>query len=330
MRSRHFGYRRLWSEEGGKGMDRTSETVLNSELYQTLLDKLYDGVYFVSPDRTIIYWNEAAERMTGFSASEMINKHCYDNILMHVDNKGVSLCLRGCPLEKAMREDIMIEGEVYLHHKEGHRVPVVVRVSPVKDKEGKIIGAVEIFSDNSPRVRLSEKVEELEKIALLDPVTRIGNRRYGDLSLAAKLSELERYGWPFGVLFMDIDHFKQVNDVYGHDVGDRVLRIAATTIMNGTRSSDIVSRWGGEEFLVLVPHVDVKQLKDVAEKIRLLIEKSSISVEGKNIEVTVSIGVTQARKDDTIDSLMKRADALLYKSKSEGRNRLSVEDDFYP
>jgi diguanylate cyclase (GGDEF)-like protein/PAS domain S-box-containing protein len=311
-------------------MDQTDDKIFDNEFYRTLLDNLYDGVYFVNPDRTIVYWNKAAERMTGFTKSEMINKHCYDDMLMHVDNKGVNLCLRNCPLEKAVLEGVTVEGEVYYHHKEGHRLPAFVRVTPIRDAGGTIVGAVEIFSDNSPRVRLAEKVEELEKMALLDPLTRLGNRRYGDLNLAARLNELERYGWPFGVLFMDIDYLKKVNDLYGHDVGDRILKIVATTIINGTRSSDIVSRWSGEEFMVLIPHVDAKQLKDVAEKIRILVEKSSISVEGKNIEVTLSIGATLARKDDTVETLIKRADELMYKSKSEGRNRLSIEDDFYP
>lgn len=311
-------------------MKETDNKIFDSEFYRTLLDSLYDGVYFVKPDRTIVYWNKAAERMTGFTKSEMINKHCYDNILMHVDNKGVNLCLRNCPLEKSIREGVMVEDEVYYHHKEGYRLPALVRVTPIRDAEGTIVGAVEIFSDNSPRVRLAERVEELEKLALLDPLTRLGNRRYGELNLASRLNGLERYGWSFGVLFMDIDYFKKVNDLYGHDVGDRILRIVAATILNGTRSSDIVSRWGGEEFMVLVPHADVKQLKDVAEKIRVLVEKSSISVEGKNIEATLSIGATLAREGDTAETLMKRADDLLYKSKSEGRNRLTIEGDFYP
>jgi diguanylate cyclase (GGDEF)-like protein/PAS domain S-box-containing protein len=311
-------------------MEQTGNMLLDNEFHRILLDNLYDGVYFVDPDRKIVYWNEAAERMTGFTRSEMVNRYCYDDMLMHVDDKGANLCQRNCLLGKSILEGVTVEGEVYYHHKEGYRLPALVRVSPIRNAAGIIIGAVEIFSDNSPRVRLAEKVEELEKIALLDPLTQLGNRRYGDLNLTAKLNELERYGWPFGVLFMDIDYFKKVNDLYGHDVGDRILRIVAATIINGTRSSDIVSRWGGEEFMILLPHVDAKQLKDVAEKIRLLVEKSSISIEGKNVEVTVSIGATLVHKDDTIETLMKRVDVLMYKSKREGRNRLSIEDDFYP
>jgi diguanylate cyclase (GGDEF)-like protein/PAS domain S-box-containing protein len=306
-------------------MNSNDDMFLQNELYRNLLDNLYDGVYFVTNDRTIVYWNEAAERMTGFNRSEVLNRHCYDNLLMHVDDKGGNLCLRRCPLEKAILEDINVESEVFLHHKEGHRLPVLVRISPVRDTHGKIVGAVEIFSDNSPRVRLTEKVEELEKMALLDPVTRIGNRRYGDLSLTAKLNELERYNWPFGVLLMGLDHFRKINDLYGHDVGDRILRIVATTVINGTRSSDIISRWGGEEFVALIPYVEADELKNVAEKIRLLVEKSSISLEGKNIEVTVSIGATLARKGDTAETLVKRADGLMCESKNQGCNQVTTD-----
>ena len=306
-------------------MNGIDDSALGSNLYRILLDKLYDGVYFVTKDRTITYWNEAAERMTGFSRSEVVSRHCYDNMLMHIDNNGANLCLRHCPLEKAINEDVLIEGEAYLHHKEGHRLPVLVRVSPVHDKAGNTVGAVEIFSDNSPRVRLAEKIQELEKIALLDPLTRIGNRRYGDLNLHSKLNEFERYGWSFGVLFVDLDYFKKYNDSYGRDVGDRILRIVATTIVNGTRSSDIVTRWGGEEFVALIPHVDSEQLRATADKIRLLIEKSSISIEGRNIEVTVSTGATLARKDDTAESLIKRADELMCISKKKGRNCVAMD-----
>ncbi|MBA4390555.1 MAG: sensor domain-containing diguanylate cyclase [Syntrophus sp. (in: bacteria)] len=298
---------------------------LGDEFHRILLDNLYDGVYFVTPDRTIVYWNDAAERMTGFTKSEMVGTHCWDNLLMHVDRNGVNLCLGRCPLEKSMQEDLMLEEEVYFHHKEGHRVPVMVRVSPVHDTSGAIIGGVEIFSNNSRSVELIEKIEELTKLALLDPLTRIGNRQYGELNLAARLNELERYGWFFGVLFMDIDHFKNINDLYGHEAGDRVLRMVAATINNGLRSSDVVSRWGGEEFIALFPNVDGGQLMYIANKLRMLVEKSSISLEGRKIEATISVAAIIAHKEDTTETLLRRADELMCRSKTEGRNCVSIE-----
>lgn len=306
-------------------MEEAGRMPLGDEFHRILLDNLYDGVYFVTPDRAIVYWNNAAERMTGFTKSEMVGIHWWDNRLMHVDRNGNSLCLDRCPLEKAIQEDRMFEDEVYFHHKEGHRVPVMVRVSPVHDATGAIIGGVEIFSDNSRSVELTEKIEELTKLALLDPLTRIGNRRYGELSLAARLNELERYDWLFGILFMDIDHFKNINDLYGQEAGDRVLRMVAATITNGLRSSDAMSRWGGEEFIAFFPSVDGEQLLYIANKLRILVEASGISMEGKKIEVTISIGAAVTRKEDTAETLIKRVDELMYRSKAEGRNRVSLE-----
>jgi PAS domain S-box-containing protein len=126
--------------EGNDKMDQTRDMIQGNEFYRTLLDNLYDGVYFVSPDRTIVYWNEAAERMTGFTKAEVVKRHCYDNMLMHVDDKGVNLCLRNCPLEKAILGGVTVEGEAYYHHKEGHLLPAFVRVSPIRDAAGTVTG----------------------------------------------------------------------------------------------------------------------------------------------------------------------------------------------
>ncbi|HEY6837725.1 MAG TPA: PAS domain S-box protein, partial [Geobacteraceae bacterium] len=120
--------------------------------FRKLLDNLYDGVYFVDRDRLITYWNKGAERISGYTAEEVMGKSCKDSLLVHMDDKGTILCLAGCPLAATMEDRKERRAEVYLHHKDGHRVPVVVRVAPIPDRAGKIIGAVEIFSENSTRM----------------------------------------------------------------------------------------------------------------------------------------------------------------------------------
>ena len=292
----------------------------DEDFYKILLDNLYDGVYFVDLHRKITYWNKSAESLTGYKGTEIMGKHCWDNILVHVDLEGKSLCHGPCPLVRAMNEDTMLEQEVYLRHKDGHRVSVLVRASPIKDREGRTIGAVEIFSDNSPRINLEHKVEELQKLALLDPLTRIGNRRYAELIMHTKLDEMRRYGWNFGVLFMDVDNFKKINDTYGHETGDKVLQMVAKTLQNGVRSSDVVIRWGGEEFIAFIAHVDNQQLSDLANKLRILVEQSGIFARQELINVTVSIGGTISKKSDIAEELIGRADQLMYKGKLSGRN----------
>ena len=305
-------------------MDERQEVMEGSEFYRVLLDNLYDGVFYVSPERTILYWNDAAKRLTGYDKSEMVGRHCWDNLLMDVDKNGVNLCLRGCLLDKSISEGIMVEGEVYLHHKEGHRVPVLVRVSPIFDASGTVIGAVEVFSDNSPRVHLAERIADLEKLALLDPLTRIGNRRYGELSLSARLNEFDRYVWSFGVLLMDIDSFKTIQDDFGNETADKVLKMVSATMANGIRSCDILSRWSGEEFIALIPNVDEKQLALVANKLRALVEASSLSEDGNLVKVTISVGACLVREGDTSHSLIARAQELVFRGKSDGPNRLTM------
>lgn len=293
--------------------------------FRTILENLHDGVYFVDPTRMIKYWNKGAERITGYPAREMLGRHCWDNILTHVNEQGMNLCEQGCPLVETLRDGLFREAEVYLRHKDGHRVPVMVRVSPVRDSKRRIIGAAEIFSDDASRIACLEKLRELETLSLIDSLTGVGNRRYVEMNVRAMLNEMRRYGWSFGVLFADIDYFKRVNDSYGHDVGDAVLKMVGGTLSNNVRPFDVVGRWGGEEFAALIANVDEDQLSAVADKLRILVEKSGVVVEGKIVGVTISIGATMSMPGDTLESVMKRADELLYESKARGRNRVTMK-----
>lgn len=295
------------------------------EFYKSLLDNLYDGVYFVDTERTITYWNRGAERLTGYDAPEVIDCHCRDDILMHVDEQGVKLCPEElCPAAKTLKDGRMREEELFLHHKEGHRVPVSIRVAPITSPDGLVIGAVEVFSDNTSRIESKQAIEELRKIALLDPLTEVGNRRFAEMNLRSRLAQQDRYDWPFGLIFVDIDHFKSINDRFGHEMGDDVLAMTARTLANSLRTFDVVCRWGGEEFLVIIINVDEGRLAVVAEKLRAMVEQSSISIDPTTINATISVGATVARSGDGIDSLVSRADQLMYQSKESGRNRVTI------
>ncbi len=297
------------------------------DFYKNILDNLYEGVYFCDWTRKITYWNTAAEKLTGYKKEEIIGSHCWANILTHTNSKGENLCKsENCPAMRAMKEQKLVEEEVYLKHKDGYRLPVVTRISPIKDDTGKIIGAVEIFSDNSSRLSAFQKIEKLEQLAFIDALTGVGNRRYTEIKLGGKLAEMSRYAWvePFGVLFVDVDHFKDFNDKHGHDIGDKVLKMVAKTIMSNIREEDFIGRWGGEEFVALVSSVDNKSLYAIAEKLRNLVEKSDLTVENENLNVTISIGATMAKREDDADELVKRADKLMYMSKDNGRNNVTI------
>jgi diguanylate cyclase (GGDEF)-like protein len=167
---------------------------------------------------------------------------------------------------------------------------------------------------------------ELVQLAMLDPTTGVGTRKYTEINLKGLLEEMKRYEWAFGVLFVDIDHFKRVNDSYGHDTGDIVLKMVAQTMSHNIRSFDVIGRWGGEEFLIILVNVSRGQLQAVAEKLRVLVQHSSLNIGDANISVTISIGATMARKNDTVESIVKRADLLMYRSKGKGRNTITIDE----
>ena len=140
---------------------------LEQESFKNIIENLHDGLYFVDKNRIITYWNRAAEKISGFSADEVIGKSCSDNILSHVDSEGNSLCLNICPLASTIEDNIPREAEVYLHHKDGHRVPVSVRVSTLTNEKGEVIGGIELFTDISNQHANTLKVKELEQIDTL-------------------------------------------------------------------------------------------------------------------------------------------------------------------
>src|SRR5512133_3590485 len=159
------------------------------DFYKNIIDNLYDGVYFVYRDRTITYWNKGAERITGYSAAQAVGRRCRDNLLNHVTASGVQLCQSHCPLAAVMEDGKPREAEVYLHHAEGYRVPVVVRAAAVQNENGEIIGAVETFSNNASVVNARRRLSEMHQIAHTDILTRIGNRQFLDGRIRAVIAE---------------------------------------------------------------------------------------------------------------------------------------------
>ncbi len=297
---------------------------MDNDSYAQIIDSLHDGLYCVDNNNIITYWNKAAERISGFTASEVLGKSRSDTMLIHVDIAGRSRSQDTCPLAATLIDGINRELEIYIQHKDGHRLPVLVRVSTIKDSRGTIIGGVELFTDISNLQDNHLRILELEKLALLDNLTQLANRNYLERELQARFEEFKRHKVPFGVLFIDIDHFKKVNDTYGHDVGDEVLRHVARTFATNSRPFDLYGRWGGEEFLGIIRNVTADHLIHLGNRLRYLIEDSDICHQKHTINITVSMGATQVGEHDTIETLIKRADTLLYASKQNGRNRLTM------
>ena len=297
-----------------------------SDFYRGLLDNIGDGVYFVDRERRILYWNEGATRLTGYKAEELLGKCCQDDILCHVDHTGKRLCHDDCPLTATISDGVFHGANVFLRHKQGRRVPVSVRVQPLRAADGSIIGGIEIFSDNSAEIEARRKTEAMERLAFLDQLTQLPNRRFMEMSIQTALSEYAVHKDPFGVLMIDLDGFKTINDGFGHNCGDRALQEAASTLTGSLRPTDIVGRWGGDEFLAIARNVSEDVLRELAERCVAMIAQTSIPGNAeRRISLTISVGAALSCPGEKAEGLIQRADQLMYRSKTGGRGRAHTE-----
>ena len=293
-------------------------TEVSTGLYKELLDRMSDGVYFVDQDRQILYWNEGAARLTGYSATEVIGLRCPDNTLCHVDGAGHRLCLDGCPLLACLGDGLPRDVDVFLRHKQGRRVPVNVRVQPIREADGRIVGAVQIFSDNTAQLELRRKAEAMERLAFVDTLTQQPNRRFLEMSIRTAFVEYQAHGDPFGVLVFDVNQFKAINYRFGHASGDRALVEVAKTLVGALRKADIVGRWSGDKFLAVVHNLSREVLGVLAGRCVTLVKAASFRNDEGGLEsLSISVGDALVYPGDSVEKLIARADGRMYEKKKD-------------
>ena len=295
-----------------------------SGFFRAMIDNLHDGAYFVDRDRRIVYWNKSAEELTGYPSEEVVGRTFDAGMLLHVDEDGNDLCGDLCPLAETLEDGELREAEVFLHHKSGHRVAVAIRVAPVRDRKGGITGAVELFSENAALMTARARIDELEQLATLDPLTRLPSRRCLEQEMASRVDELARFGRTFGVVSIRVDRMPRIISAFGRDVGDDVLRMVGNTLIYNCRPFDVIGRWGGAGFLGTVVGVERGGLIKVAERLRALIGKSILALADRTVSVTVSVGAVMAEWGDTADVLIERAEEMMQRSRGRGRDRVTV------
>jgi diguanylate cyclase (GGDEF)-like protein/PAS domain S-box-containing protein len=299
---------------------------MNTQQYSVndIIDNIYYGLYLVDKLGHITYWNRAAENISGLTVHDLIG-HPYSRYILLQNSTGKNSSFNACPLTLTIADGKPRESEGYLHHKEGSKIPISVRISALIDTEGNSIGGIVLFTDISTQVANELRLKELEKMAFLDSLTQLANRNYIKRELESRFAEINRFNLPFGILFIDIDNFKIFNDTYGHNVGDIVLRFVANTFMTNARPFDLYGRWGGEEFIGIIRNINGKDLESLGKRMCSLIAESYILHDQKKLKITVSIGGTLGIKNDTIEEIIKRADKALYASKIDGKNRVTME-----
>ncbi|PKK97494.1 MAG: GGDEF domain-containing protein [Tenericutes bacterium HGW-Tenericutes-3] len=290
------------------------------EKLKILFESFHEAIYIVNKERKILYFNPKASQISGFSKGDMVNSFCFDNLLNHVNDDGDHLCLGKCPLVQSIVTNEVTTSEVYLHHKNGHRVKVLVTAIPYEEN-GEVAGAIEVFTDVTETNSLLEKLLIQKRLNMIDPLTGLFNRRF----LHEEFPELQK-GIPaderLGILFIDIDNFKSLNDRYGHLIGDEILKIVSKTIQYNLKSNDFVIRYGGDEILVLLRQIDQDTVEYVAEKLRILVKNSGSRDIDKKTKTTISVGATILDHKESLLQAINRADHAMYLAKSKGANQV--------
>ena len=217
------------------------------------------------------------------------------------------------------------EQEICLHQ-HGEMFYFLVQISPIRNERSRLIGHVIVSVDITDR---KQAEMELERLARTDVLTGVTNRRYFFELAETEFARAQRYKQSLAILMLDVDHFKQVNDRFGHLAGDQVLQMVARECQKHVRSSDIFARYGGEEFICLLPEQDRQGALELAERIRQIIGQAAVVIEAQSVGVTASIGLALYPTEPSLslERLIDRADQALYISKMNGRNRVSLWQD---
>ncbi|HOL46214.1 MAG TPA: diguanylate cyclase [Candidatus Saccharicenans sp.] len=300
-------------------LDRLEDRYLNR-----LLDQITDGCLILDKGKNYIFWNKSAEALSGFPAEQILNKSCQAEPPLFINSSGRPLCEENCLCDQALKDGQPRLLDVYLQHKNGFRLPVRLKIIPLLNGDGQSVGLAEIFTDISPAVAIPLKMGELEKMQLLDLDTGLPNRLYMEMYLKNKIDEYQKYGLPFGLIYADVDNFNKIQERFGRFNSAKLIRMIARTFQKNIRYFDIVCRWENEEFLICLLNIDENRLDIVANKLRLLVAESYITVETGLLNATVSMGATLVQRFDTIESLVKRAEELMLHSKWLGRNKVSL------
>ena len=298
---------------------------MNKNNYQNLLDNLYEGIFFVDLTKTIKYWSSGAERITGYSSEEVLGKHCYDNVINHISLESEELCDNGCLLTNTFRTGNFHQTEAYIKKKDGNMVLVSIRVTPMFDHTGKIVGATQIFTDSKVNIDLDEKEAEISETAYFDPITKFPNRNSFEMVLNSTFSGFRRDNWSFGIFLFTIDHFEKHKDTYNLENCNEILRKVSEKVADNLRPFDTLGKWSELEFAAIIINVDDDKLMLICERIRALIEKIIIPVGKGSIKLSLSIGASIATENDTSEILMSRVKSHLEHSIEKGGNCITIK-----
>ncbi len=283
-----------------------------------------NGVYMVDRDRRILLWNDGAEKISGYLRQEVVGQCCRDDLLVHCDESNNSLCGSACPLKETLEDGKPRVADVFLRHKDGQRVPVRVRAVPIRDFDGGIIGAAEVFDE---RVLLPDADEHAHSRAVhdsVDALTGIPDPESTRRHLDGWLLDFTDSQLAFGLLTIAIDGLEGLRTSRGAKAAEAMVRVVARTLSSNLRPSDLAGCWEQDRFVAILADCPGAALPRIARMLQRILSGAAISWWGDRIPVAVSIGATAVREGDTAESILDRSQEALAASLSAGGNRVTT------
>ncbi len=296
--------------------DAEAELRHSEERYRLLAENAWEVIWTMALDTSITYVSSAVERVRGITPEEAMHQKLEQ---IHPPESAARVAAYYQDLFEAIAagtEPPIFRGEQEYYRRDGSIMTGELQVIPHVDAEGKVVEILGVTRDISERKMLEA---ELTRLAVTDPLTGLWNRRQTTNLLSGDLDQAQRHGEALTLLMLDVDRFKSINDTHGHQAGDRVLVEVANRLRDQIRSTDVVGRWGGEEFVILLRYCGLRDAVAAAEKLRQRIAE----IPFENLfSVSVSIGAAELHGDDDLQSWLARADAALYEAKRTGRNTI--------
>ncbi|MDD4266594.1 MAG: diguanylate cyclase [Pirellulaceae bacterium] len=284
-----------------------------------LLDNMHDAVVFIDASLRILRWNHGAERLTGIAGASICDRLWAPGLLSMRSEKGDAIGADECPVNNAIVSGAHSLRRLSIAARNRDRVSVDSHTIPVADSAGTILGAVLVLHDASPEISLQERCQRLHAKATRDPLTQVANRAEFDRVFEQFVRTHRQQQVACSLIICDLDYFKSINDTFGHQAGDEVIKSLATLLASSCRPGDLVARYGGEEFVLLCADCGNGASARRADQIRgRLAQTPQPSLGGRS--VTASFGVTEIQPGDTAETMLRRADRGLLIAKEKGRN----------
>ena len=284
-----------------------------------LLDSMYDAVVFVDAGGRVVLWNRGTERLTGIAGVSVCGEMWNPELLRLSDEKGAPISEADCPVHTAIHCGAQSLRRLTILGRGQCPVAVDTHVIPVINEHGISEGTILLLHDASSETSLEQRCQSLHEKATKDPLTQVANRAEFDRVHAMFVMAHQQQQVPCSLLMCDLDRFKSVNDTYGHQAGDEVIKCLASLLKSSCRPGDLVARYGGEEFVLLYADCDNGFAIRRAEQVRKAFgEIPQSKMDGR--VTTVSFGVTEIQPGDTPETMLRRADRALLTAKTQGRN----------